>query len=405
MTIEIAHPHVSRLLMDTVQTIDVGLGKFAAVNFTPPIMFLYKGKLYFYFSQNSKTNFWLLCVDTSTNEFCWYSNVTSFNGIASIDYTTSLFLSNGFVVVSQSPNFPIEYKFQIPDLFIPNSFNVIPVQPLIYPGCPCGGPGVPSKNWFSYSQQLIIREYAQSFPLAYNLWASVFNFGIFGTSIKTQGYLGNFTNGVDPIISNSQLNAIYSPITPGYEWEKFFFDTNDFYMAHAIQYTGMPSIYSGFYKMAVNQGLMNCDGNGTPPSLNIQPWAILDQKDVAFFNTFYGYRNTGGRQRQAITDRPNVAAFSSYSAIDLFNGSEFVELWQSLYGGTSFMAGALIGDKVYSFGSSWNGTGIPHPATLIIESSTVPIPIVNPVPIVEPLQTNQILNWHRPISTQGKFRT
>lgn len=324
--------------------------------------------------------------------WCWYLSGSPAKSVLQNHASCIQFSNNSFLLTINQNGYNRSAHVIVPDYFIPNGFvNFYPAQ-FSFPSAPCGAAPIDTVDAFYGENGHVLLEYIQSFPEAYNLWAATVEVTNTQVNIINAGACGNFPNGVDPIVDDSNTivggNKAFTYSNGGYS-----FDNLGDQIYRRIGFTDLPSIYTAVYNGAVTDGALNCAATGRFPRYSIIEQYLYDI-NAAVFNGYYFRTNASGNA--AGSDLQCSASCTNQPAIQLFNGPNFVEL---ATGGPGQYNAVYLKDS-----NVW--IGIQNFGTLAsINTPRAPLPdVFTPPPVVAQGWTS-LLNWHRPISTRGLFKT
>lgn len=393
----IFHPTVQKIVTGYGPAIDASFnGAISSVQ-NDPFAFVLYDDLWFHFCIWFGGNSWRVFLRVKNDgRFCWYADTPSYKNVNwTGQYTnqnTYAPLLNNNVVVSQTVS---NIKtVTLPAHFEDGGWIYIPSYALSIP-VPCGHVGYPFKIMLAANGRALV-EFYDSFPDEYDLYASTGAYvnGVF--SADNSGYVGHFPTGVDPIFQNSALsnlgNLEYGCGNGAVSYMQNSLHGKNIYFKDLIGH------YDAFFNASVVSGALNCAGTGQSlPSATIEYFRILDRNATEFNGLQFKTSQTSGNT--SACDIQNVFCIGNLSGeLALFDGSSFIGIEPSApigqYGETGI--GGIINNTAIQVESK-------SPPKIFV-SQPLKLPNLGPPPTVG-LNASTLLNWHRPVSTTGKFIT
>ena len=390
----IYHPNVIKMNVNYGAGIDVSLGgsipKLANAAFT----FVLYGDLFFFVAiDNVGITYRAMLRVKSNGQFCWYADQPTpqniaWNGTyANVNQYAPIL--NGDVLTSQT--LADIRTMIIPNHFINGGWIYVPSVSKSLPA-PCGITPQDSNIVLS-ANDLALVEYTNAHGPTYDMWAATGNYVNGNFNIVNGGFVGTYPNGVDPIFQNSDLNKING----------LFYGVGDGCVSYTpfgmhgtdVSFKDMVGNFDAFFNASVIQGGLNCVGSGRPlPSASIQFFRILDRNAPEFAGTSFRIHYQSGWT--SAIDIANIFAIGNlYNEVVLFDGTNFVTVNPTVGVGYTGNMGVV------------NNTAIlvqANTAPMIYLSHPLNLPPMGPPPNVQS-NLSSLLNWHRPISTRGLFRT
>lgn len=330
----------------------------------------------------------------SDGTFCWYINKAPSAVTLGNEYTSAIQLSdNTFLLGMQGYGQNVFIKVIVPSYFVPN--GVVQFQPdsFALPGAPCGANVDTTKVWYGPNGKILV-EYTQNFAEAFNLWARTALVYANGIETINAGQCGNFPQGSNPLVINTL--KFYNPPPQGWLNAQYSIDNLGNQISRDIEYTDKLGNFLSVGSSNIKDGSLYCGGIGAFPQYTLSESYVYDSQNPVFngftFKANYQSNLSGG------ADFPCSAISNLYGATQIFNGPYFVEFFSPGSGYTN--------NGVYlSKSNVWIGTQQVSHITVNTPIAKPPAGILSPPPVVNSAQTSSLLNWHRPISTRGLFKT
>ncbi len=258
---------------------------------------------------------------------------------------------------------------------------------------PCGV-GSLINSFYDAISGLAAYEFAQSFPDASNIYASIYEGSGSGAVPITAGYIGNFPNGSDGF---NRTALALPPYIGNYSgMQNCFYYTNGGVGFQNVGGSGLPSQNVGFSQIRINNGAtLSCGGNGTTESyvttensytipLGNYPLLQSGQPNLLILQESYncGALDSGNACLIGIGSNDAVLGALAYNQnqVILFNFTGAPGLW---------MAGCfMIGDWMYVVGYEGHGS---NPAQLLLYRG----PIINFPSYLGPLPPAPLYNFAR----------
>jgi len=277
------------------------------------------------------------------------------------------------------------YYFVLPSYFGAGETFIVP-EVVFNPPSPCGV-GALVGSFYDAFNNLSAYEFAQSFPDASNIYASIYKGAYGGASLITGGFIGNFPNGSDgfnrtslalpPYVSNvSGINDSYYYTRGGIAFQN-------------VGASGLPYQTLGFSGLRINNGAtLVCGGNGTTQSyvetlgaytIYLKNYPLL-QSGEPFNLTQQNTHNSGA------VDSPHACSVSGESCVWAFSPNQVILFWT---GGLAYIAASwIVGNYLtIAIGNSSN----PNPASLALYRA----PIVSFQPYIGNLPPRPLYNYAR----------
>lgn len=324
--------------------------------------------------------------------WCWYLSDSPARSVLGNTFTCIQSSENTFTLGTVGSKFA---SIIIPNHFVANGVVNFSYTLFSLPPSPCGAPFNTVDLFYAKNGDVLI-EYIEAFPEAYNLSALTANVNANGIAVDNSGTCGNFSNNESPLVDTS--NSIQGfPLNQGYGGSNTYsFDIFGNQIYRDISFTDLHGNFLGVYNSKLMRGSLNCAGTGKFPFYSATEQYVYDTQNAVFngflFKSAYSSGAAGG------TDLACSCISNSNAAVMLFNGPYFVEL-ATLGGGNHFCG-------VYLKSGVWVGIRVDG-TTVTINTPLNPLPdgILNPPPIMQSNMSSSLLNWHRPISTRGLFKT
>lgn len=394
----IYHPIVTKMTVPYGAAIDVSLGGLISNFSHAAFTFALYGDIWFaeaLWNGAANPTARVLLRVKSNGEFCWYSDVVApqyvtWNASAQNINTFAPTL-NGNAFTSQTSS---DIKtLLLPDYFVNGGWVYLPSKVKTIPQ-PCGIDAPNVEIMLAYNGLALV-EYTDSFPVSHNLWAATGSFINGEFIIQNGGYVGHFPSGIDPIFNNSDLSKILNGVAYG-TGSKFTSYTPFGLHGKNIQFTDMVGHFDAFFSANVIGGNLTCDGKGLPlPTALIKFFRILDRNAAEFLGT--EFQNNFDSGCTSASDIPNVYCIgNTFNELALFDGTNFVTI------------NPTVGLPITG------NMGLVHNRIVQVTSNTKPsvfisqplnLPPLAPPPVVNPPLSSSLLNWHRPISTRGLYKT
>ncbi len=258
---------------------------------------------------------------------------------------------------------------------------------------PCGV-GSLINSFYDAVSGLAAYEFAQSFPDASNIYASIYEGSGSGAVPITAGYIGNFPNGSDGF---NRTALALPPYIGNYSgMQDCFYYTNGGVGFQNVGSNGLPYQNVGFSQIRINNGAtLSCGGNGTTESyvttensytipLGNYPLLQSGQPNLLILQESYncGALDSGNACLIGIGSNDAVLGALAYNQnqVLLFNFTGAPGLW---------MAGCfMIGDWMYVVGYEGHGS---NPAQLLLYRG----PIINFPSYLGPLPPAPLYNFAR----------
>lgn len=395
----IYHPVVSRMTVPYGAAIDASLGGLITNWYDSAFTFVLYGDIWFaaaLWNGYGWPTYRVLLRVKNNGQFCWYSDTITPQRVvwnAAYENVNSFAPTlNGNVFTSQTHS---DIKtLTLPSYFVNGGWVYLPPQNKIIPQ-PCGINAQNITIKLSYNGLALV-EYSNGHPLSYDLWAATGTFDSGNFVIGNGGYVGNIdNNSPDPIFENSSLNRLYGGITYGVgtgcvSYTPFGLHGKD------VEFVDLYGNFDVFFSGRVFAGALTCDGKGRPlPAAAINFFRILDRSAPEFAGTQFQSHYQSGCT--SASDIQNVYCIGNrYNELALFDGTNFVAINSTVGLGSTGNMG-IIDNRVVQV------TSLTKPSILI--SQPLNLPPLAPPPVVNSPLASSLLNWHRPISTRGLFKT
>ncbi len=281
------------------------------------------GQSCIYISTNYKTNF-----NTEPPFLANFSAVQQISG-------TNFVLNNGNGGV---------YYFVLPSYFSSGATFIVP-EVVFTPPPPCGV-GSLINNFYDGVSGLSAYEFAQSFPDASNIYASIYKGAYGGATPITSGFIGNFPNGSDGFNRTSLALPPYVSNWSGISDSYYY--TRGGIAFQNIGAVALPFAALGFSGIRIRNGAtLSCSGNGTDQSYveTVGAYTIM-LGDYSLLQS--GTPNILASQKATNSgsiDSPNAAMVCGESCVWAFSPNQIILFWT---GGLAYIAAAwLVGDYLY----------------------------------------------------------
>lgn len=383
-------PHASRITCTTVN-VNPFVGAMAGKSFPAPTFCAssYGDAIFIYW--NSTNNSLAILRVKYDGTYCWYINKAPSQISLSVHYNIAIQVDDSTFIISNTVDGAI-LKVTVPGFFVPSGVVQFSTSNFAYPPAPCGAATTNTLFWYASNGHVLI-EYVQGFPLAYNLWAMTAQVGTQGVTPINAGMCGNFPNAVNPLVYNS-LN-FRGVVNPG--WQDLLYSTDNLgnQISRDVEYNDLLGHFVSVGSSNLTDGTLYCGAIGAFPLYTMEEAYVYDTQNSVFngyrFKSNYASLYAGG------ADFPCSAITNNYSCLEVFNGPYFVEFTSAM---TYTFNGVYLSKR-----NVWIGV---QQSTLIgVNTPTAAPPdgLFNPPPIINSPQVSSLLNWHRPISTTGKFKT
>lgn len=331
------------------------------------------------------SDFFIIAARFSDLTLCIYSNRIAGNyggELFCANFSYCKFLGNGLFLCYNGNG--STYYVQIPSLFVPNGWIVI--KPYVFNAvAPCGT-GIANAAYYDSRRKLVLQSFIHSFALDTDWYANVYAANNSGLTLLTGGYIGNFPNGVNPLVKSSANSALWN-----------FFGSS----ANAA-----PSIGVAYYASTGEISIIPTNGN---------PCRILAMDNVSYSSLACGVPNS-----DTFVNAGELFNFSSQNIVGALGQCGLCTPWPATYA-------ALVGPPFHGVVSNINngviingnfsndayGVFVTENAVyqLYGQLTTVRLsatPLGSGVklpPVVNQPLSSSLLNWHRPISTRGLYKT
>lgn len=366
--------------------------QFLMINQTEHAYAHFDGKLCYFFVINYNTSYVACLVfNPSTLQGCVYSNIPQgyyFNNINQVGSFVRL-LGNGLFLCNDGNGHTV--YFQIPSLFIPDGF--VHVNPIAFNAlAPCGQGHVAATYYDTVSGILAVI-FNNNFASDYDSWVNIYKSNGSSLTPVSGGYLGNF-----PTTSNSFVQSAFDFPTkyavPGNESGTYSFQSNGLTQFSRVRNYPDP-YYMGGGNSRIMYSNLQCGvaNNGQSYSYFTDTFQRLasDIPNTDFCNAFG-------------TNLPGCVAFDSDLNMAVIGNSSYGYLFTYANTGRRQQGICYVGNGAFIM-IEWVTTP-PNLENWIVTVLQSQVPFDDPVlpPNVSP-QASSLLNWHRPISTRGLFKT
>lgn len=343
---------------------------------------------YFFYCDYFTKKVLCLVFNPVTNEGCFYSN------------TPNTFLASGY---NQNGSFvrPLGNRlfmcnngngttiyFQIPNYFVNNGYIQIPAQSFVAVS-PCGSGAIGNTYYDAISKTLAVI-FNQNFGLDYDSWVSIYASS--GNSLVkvAGGYLGNFANSSNSFV-NSSFDFPIQNATPGNGAGCYAYQSNG--LTQFVHVRKFPNpYYFGGGTSRIKYGGLQC---GVPN--NGMSYSYF----TGIFQQLFNAIPSANYYHSCATLLKDCVAFGSDSNIIIIGNAQYgVQINVPGNHGNLNQGACYIGNGNFILLSQ---IGI----NLGFQITSVNAPgFIDPVlpPDVSPLSFS-LLNWHRPVSTRGLFKT
>lgn len=347
----------------------------------------------------------------ANGQFCWYANC-NFSAFRNVLISGNInivnFIGNNSVQVwsyTSATNYRTTVPF--PTAFVNGGWLNFAAIPAKTPPCPCSGLGAINQTYYDAKNNLLLSEYIKSYPEDYQLWVSVYNPAQNGYSIVNQGYMGFFDNASNPVLNASGYNKVYGGITYSPNTDSTFsYDQNGNFIGRHMEFTDMIGAFCAFGLSSITPGGLDCSGTSTNyPRVDLTLNSVLNM-NASIFNG-YAFQSIPNGLCAGQTDIPGaICIYNTIHAINLYNGKNFVELYNvNGAGGSALYGASFMQGQGCVVCSKYNGATPPYNVTVFFATPKTALPDLQPPPVIQSAQATPLLNWHRPISTRGLFRT
>lgn len=320
---------------------------------------------------------------------CTYQSIDFVDGLHTSNYVQNVVQAgNIFEVIG--PGFNIQ--FTIPETYSPGATIIVPSGSFI-PQSPCGG-GTIGSQIFIPDPGLVAVEFVDSFPTNYNLWVSFYS----GNELVAGGYIGNPAQGTDP------FNQVNSTAPPNAEVPLIIKNN-----AYIISTAGN-IVYSGQFVGATTINL-----NGSPGALVCG--GSGNNTVFVSSNTTFNFKliDFGAPQMDQTTCIPNacsdvpgtyalccVRSLIGVGTNVLYNAYVYLEVLGPNFGTVATRWGF---GAIFSRGKIYQSVDVgANPGTQFqVYSADMDFQPFDPPPVVTFSQFDNLGNYHRPISPQGKY--
>lgn len=392
----IVHPSVQQINCEFVKTIDVSLGGMAGsyrpggggVFGTHPATVIKDGIVNWYFCPNwSKGNYSYPSILRFDGEnFSWFNGDQISKTSVNQSFDVVLFTSDGIIY-----NDPARGLIALPSGSLSANKNYLPMTSLPIPPAPCS----PASFHAIYSDSdLIVIEYIVPYPEDYYLFTRT-GFMQNGNFVTVNsGFVGIIPNGQDPVVINPPSGFTY-----GFSDTRYNFTTAKYLVGTDI-YLDASNRGLNVINCDIVPGTIDCSGNGKSPTMRFTNLFSFSNRSIEFVGTnFYNHYQSNIVSN---TDLKGVGAtFNNYGAVGLYTKDEFVEL----NGGATYITGYMV-SCVYC-----NATNLVY--YLYVNSANhLCIDVAKPR-IAVFLKSyanvkhtpNGLVNFHRPVSILGAYKT
>lgn len=345
---------------------------------------------YFFAIPYNTTRVTCLVFNPVTLQGCFYSNLPNNIEIDSMNQAGSFVRYLGKrLFLCNDGNGHTTY-FQIPQLFINNGY--IQVSSQTFTAQPPCGQGVIGATYYDAATETLAVIFNKNFGTDYDSWVSIYKTNGSSLTFITGGYLGNFPTASDSF-AQSTFDFPTKYANPGCNGAALYgFQSNG--MTQFSQVRNYPNpYYFGGGNSRIAYGGLQCGIANKGQSFSyfsdtfLQPYTQLPGGT---------YSNSFG------TNLPGCVAFGSNNNNYVLGNAKYGLQFNVTNIGLSYQGMCYIGGGGFVF-MEWT---ISFPKNWVITMLQSQTPFVDPVlpPNVTP-QTSSLLNWHRPISTRGLFKT
>lgn len=277
------------------------------------------------------------------------------------------------------------FYFVLPSYFGAGETFIVP-EVVFNPASPCGV-GVLTNSFYDAVNNLSAYEFAQSFPDASNIYASIYKGAYGGASLLTGGFIGNFPNGSDGF---NRTSLALPPYVQNYSgMSDCYYYTRGGIAFQNVGASGLPYQTLGFSGLRINNGAtLVCGGNGTTQSYveTVGAYTIYLKNYPLLQSGTPNNLTNQNTSNNGVVDSPNASAVCGQSCVWAFSPNQVILFWT---GGLAYIvAGWIVGNYlVVAIGNQGN----PNPASLALYRA----PIENFTPYLGPLPPRPLYNYAR----------
>lgn len=323
--------------------------------------------------------FYIIVLRFSDLAICIYSNsqTKSFNGILDGNDSYCRFVGNGLFNCYNGNS--STYFVQIPSLFIPNGW--VTLNPLTFNPVPPCGVGIVHSAYFDSTKKILLQSFIKTYPETTDWYASVYAANNSGFAYITGGFIGNFPNGVNPLLKGAAGGWTYFGTSNAAGNGAFYTSKGDICVLPSP-----PSPQSLSSVSDISYGGLSC---GEPNNQT-----FLTQSEKFSFKFTVAEPTCGLCTPWANTYACSDVLTTSYGIVANQNAGV---IFRGNFAPDRY--GCFLTDNcmymLYGQSSTVRASAIPYNPNGVI---TLP-------PVIQKNVVSSLLNWHRPISTTGKFKT